>query len=254
MKAYVDPYIDKKSGVLKNKFGLKDSETLKKMESDFTSVRMMRLAESPIIGSFNFEHLCRMHEAIFRDVYEWAGSPRIVNIEKPEDALGGLSIEYAECGRIQREADAALSKMNGMQWGGLPLEQKSVRFSECMADLWKVHPFREGNTRTTVAFCCDFAESRGFAMDRMVFKDNSVYLRRALVAACAKFSDLGDLSKPEYLIRIVKDSMERGEAERTKGRTMSEWKSGIAAEKAESGGIIKPAAEKSHSGAYRGRC
>ena len=36
MKAYIDPYIDKNSGVLKNKSGLKDREALQKMELDFT--------------------------------------------------------------------------------------------------------------------------------------------------------------------------------------------------------------------------
>lgn len=80
-----------------------------------------------------------------------------------------------------------------------------------MAELWKVHPFREGNTRTTITFCCDFADSRGFCIDRDLFKKNSIYFRKALVAASAKFSDLGDLSKPEYLIQIIKDGIQRGE-------------------------------------------
>lgn len=89
-----------------------------------------------------------------------------------------------------------------------------------MAELWKVHPFREGNTRTTVTFCCDFAESKGFGLDRGLFKDNSQYMRDALVAATAKFSDIGDYSKPNYLYTIVKDGMERGAKLREKQKTV----------------------------------
>jgi len=56
--------------------------------------------------------------------------------------------------------------------------------------IWKIHPFREGNTRTTICFFCDFAESKGFPLNRELFKDNSLYFRRALVAASAIFKDL----------------------------------------------------------------
>ena len=34
-----------------------------------------------------------------------------------------------------------------------------------MADLWSIHPFREGNTRTIITFCCFYAEKEGFPLD-----------------------------------------------------------------------------------------
>lgn len=48
-------------------------------------------------------------------------------------------------------------------------------------------------------------------MDSDLFKDNAQYMRTALVAANAIFSDLGDKRKPEYLNRIVLDALERGQ-------------------------------------------
>lgn len=210
MKVYIDPYMDRKNGVLKNKKSIKNRADLEKLEADFTSIRMKQLVLKPLNGDFDFRHLCKLHEAIFQDIYEWAGSPRIINIEKPEEALGGLSVEYTECDDIQRQASMVLTKMKDILWEQLSLDETAEQFSKCMADLWKVHPFREGNTRTIITFCCDFAESKGFGLDRELFKDNSAYMRRALVAASARFSDLGDLSKPEYLIGIVKDAIQRG--------------------------------------------
>lgn len=86
----------------------------------------------------------------------------------------------------------------------------AVSFSASLAKIWKVHPFREGNTRTTVTFCCQFADHIGLNPDRKLFEDNAQYVRTALVAYNAVFKDLGDLSKPEYLIKIVEDAFERG--------------------------------------------
>lgn len=80
-----------------------------------------------------------------------------------------------------------------------------------MSDLQKVHPFREGNTRTIVTFCCHYAEKEGFSLDTDLLKDNSDYVRNALVAASATFHDIGDKSNLNYLATIIEDAIERGE-------------------------------------------
>lgn len=100
--------------------------------------------------------------------------------------------------------------MNEFQWEQASFEAKVTTFSDYMAKLWKVHPFREGNTRTIVTFCAMFIEAQGIYIDSELFKDNAEYMRDALVAASAVFSDLGDRRKPEYLYRIVEDALERG--------------------------------------------
>ncbi|MBR1559499.1 MAG: hypothetical protein IJ646_04585 [Clostridia bacterium] len=78
------------------------------------------------------------------------------------------------------------------------------------AALWKIHAFREGNTRTTIHFCCQFADEKGFPIDRQLFEDNSHYVRTALVAYNAVFSDIGDRSKKEYLEEIIRDGIASG--------------------------------------------
>ena len=64
----------------------------------------------------------------------------------------------------------------------MDLETASLEFCDSLARLWKIHPFREGNTRITVTFMCQYAEELGFCIDRKLFEDNSRYLRTALVA------------------------------------------------------------------------
>ena len=74
----------------------------------------------------------------------------------------------------------------------------------------KIHAFREGNTRTTIHFCCQFADEHGFPIDRQLFEENSHYVRTALVAYNAVFSDIGDKSQKQYLEMIIRDGIENG--------------------------------------------
>jgi len=186
-----------------------DEATFNNIEADYTSLRIKELLDNPIPSDFSLLHLCDIHRFIFQDIYEWAGKIRIINIEKSEEALSGLSVEYSDVFDIVRHCDSVLIKMKSINWDSLSNEQKAITFAECMTNLWKVHPFREGNTRTIITFCCDFADKHGFPLDRELFKEHSTYVRRALVASSAFFKDLGDKRKPEFLINFIHDAISR---------------------------------------------
>ena len=100
--------------------------------------------------------------------------------------------------------------MNRVEWEKETFDSVVVKFSDFLAELWKTHPFREGNTRTIVTFCCLFIEAQGIYIESELFKDNAAYVRNALVAASAIFHDMGGLRKPEYLYRIVEDALYQG--------------------------------------------
>jgi len=206
-----DPYLYPNSETLINLFNETDEEQFSKIEADYTSLRIKEILDNPVIGDFDLQHLCKMHGCIFQDIYEWAGKIRIINIEKAEEALSGLSVEYSDVFDIVRHSESTLLKMNSIVWDGMSSEQIAIRFVEHMTEIWKVHPFREGNTRTVITFCCDFADKHGFPLDRELFKDHSAYVRKALVAASAFFKDLGDKRKPEFLINFILDAIQRAQ-------------------------------------------
>jgi hypothetical protein len=52
-----------------------------------------------------------------------------------------------------------------------------------ISGLWQIHPFGEGNTRTTAVFTIKYLRTLGFAVDNEVFAENSYYFRNALVRA-----------------------------------------------------------------------
>lgn len=206
-----DPYLYPDSDVLKNLAGIQDWEELKNMEADYTLLRLSEIAEDESPIQFDFRTLCGLHYRIFQDVYEWAGKPRMINIEKAEVVLGEISVIYSDCFDIAKDAEEILKRANCFEWKQASFEDVVITFSDFMAELWKVHPFREGNTRTVVTFCSMFIEAQGIYIESDLFKDNATYMRNALVAANAVFDDLGDLRKPEYLYRIVQDALERGQ-------------------------------------------
>ena len=203
----LDPYVYPGTNILRNILDIHDRQMLDDAEADYVSLRLRELAENPLEGSYDVGHFAKMHKYIFQDIYEWAGKIRTINIEKEEPALGGLSIEYSDKTKIESDLSEALNKMVSRSWVNMFLEDRVKCFSEDLAAVWKTHGFREGNTRLAVTFCCQFIEAQGIPIDRTIFEKNSVYVRTALVAYSAVFHDLGDLSKKEYLERIIRDSL-----------------------------------------------
>lgn len=100
--------------------------------------------------------------------------------------------------------------MRGKSWDDMNKHETAVQFADSLAKLWQVHPFREGNTRTIITFCCQYADEIGLHLNRDLFGNNAQYVRTALVAYNAVFDDLGDLSKKEYLLKIVEDAVMGG--------------------------------------------
>ena len=205
-----DAYLYEDCDVLKNLLDIKDKSLLDEAEADFVTFRLKEIALTPLKGEYDYDHLLKMHKYIFQDIFEWAGQQRKLNIYKEEPVLGGLSIDYSDVFDIPRDSARVLGEMRKKTWNDMDLHESAIEFSDSLAKLWKVHPFREGNTRTTVTFCCQYADSVGIALDRELFEKNAQYVRTALVAYNAVFDDLGDRSKPEYLRRIVEDAISRG--------------------------------------------
>lgn len=52
-----------------------------------------------------------------------------------------------------------------------------------VSGIWQIHPFAEGNTRTTAVFTMKYLQTFGFKVDNTIFKNHSWYFRNALVRA-----------------------------------------------------------------------
>ena len=61
------------------------------------------------------------------------------------------------------------------------------------SSIWQVHPFGEGNTRTTAVFIEKYLNNMGFDINNDMFKEYSLYFRNALVR-----SNYGNIPKGIY--------------------------------------------------------
>ncbi len=149
-----DIYLYDDCDVLKNLLDIRDQKLLNDAEADYVTYRLKEIVIKPLPGAYDYDHLLRMHKYIFQDIYEWAGQQRKLNIYKEEPVLGGLSVNYSDTFDIPKDSENNLSEMRGKSWSKMDAHEAALQFSNSLARLWKVHPFREGNTRTTVTFCC----------------------------------------------------------------------------------------------------
>ena len=147
---------------------------------------------------FSTQGISQLHKLIFGDIYDWAGAFRIINISKREPLLAGKSVWYSNCDTIDKELDELWRSINRIDWSALEesmfLEQAVSWFSK----LWRIHPFREGNTRTVIALMTFFFEEYGYTIDRNYLAENAAIVRDALVFCC-----LDQASEPEHFRAIL---------------------------------------------------
>ncbi|MCI5779818.1 MAG: winged helix-turn-helix transcriptional regulator [Lentisphaeria bacterium] len=79
--------------------------------------------------------------------------------------------------------------------------------------LWQIHPFMEGNTRTTAVFTIFYLRKFGFAVDNEPFKLHSWYFRNALVRANYNNYAQGIFATTEFLERFFENLLFHGKNE-----------------------------------------
>ena len=82
-------------------------------------------------------------------------------------------------------------------------EQIVKRLATFTSRIWQVHPFGEGNTRTTALFIQKYIMYLGLKdMNNELFKDYSKYFRNALVRANYTNITKGISETDEYLVKF----------------------------------------------------
>lgn len=175
-----DPYIDSNTGVLKNLLNIKDNNKLKQVESDIVITRIHEIFKTMYFESSK-EYFLELHKYLFSDVYSFAGKYRTIEIYKQERVLAYESVEYAKPSEIDYQLNEIFEILRNTDLLSLDIEMQKDFVTSLISDLWKVHPFREGNTRTTALFIEKYLVSLGYNVDNTLFKDKSVYFRNALV-------------------------------------------------------------------------
>jgi cell filamentation protein len=183
-----DPYCYPNSSVLKNLKDLRSEEDLERFETAMTSQRADELLPA---GQLDVGHYYAIHHHLFQDVYEWAGQPRTIRIEKgtsvfcyPENIEGQMNDLFS--GLLARNHFRDLATENFVE-----------ALAGFLATLNAIHPFREGNGRTQLVFVSLIAHEAGHPL-------NLEFLREAefLAAMIASFSGDEELLQQELVHMI----------------------------------------------------
>ena len=165
-----DPYVYS-NGVLKNKLNIQNHDELKQAEADIGFLKLINV-DSVDIDLFDAELLKRIHKHIFGDIFDWAGEFRTVPLVKEEFIFPGYTIPYTHHKDIPKELKKQIHDLNSISWQRMSKEEIASVFARKIALLWKVHPFRDGNTRTFLSFSYLYAKEHGFPMDMVTFTKN----------------------------------------------------------------------------------
>ena len=210
-----DPYVYS-NGVLKNKLNIKSYEELNKAEADIGFAKLINV-DSVDIDFFDDKLLKRIHTHIFEDIFEWAGEYRTVPLVKEELVLPGCSVSYSEPSKIEKELKEKIRHLNSYAWQNMEVYKISLFFAREIALLWKVHPFRDGNTRTMLSFAFLYAKEHGFPFDIEIFTEelNRKYtdgkvlkcsIRDKFVLACL---DEEDCPEVDHLAKVFEKAINK---------------------------------------------
>lgn len=153
-----------------------------KEEADKVSSNIQELLSHRTL-TFNVVGITGTHEAIFNGVFKHAGKIRDYNISKKEFVLRGESVAYMEYDWLRRALEYDLLQERNFDYKGLSKDEIIQHFCRFTASLWEIHPFCEGNTRTTAVFLIQYLRSMGFDVNNDPFARHSWYFHNALVRA-----------------------------------------------------------------------
>lgn len=156
---------------LKNKLKITDPELLRQVEEDcFSDVAADIVNEFVRNKTFDFEFLKTLHGKLFGKVYYFAGKVRTVNITKQNS-----SIPFCYADFIEQEAERIFSDLKSKNYlEGMPKKVFVEEIAELAMNLNALHPFREGNGRTSRLFLQLLAYNAGYLLDYSLVTHNEI--------------------------------------------------------------------------------
>lgn len=145
--------------ILINKMDIKDIDLLNEYERRIVSLKLLIIDHAEFRQRFDKYRLKEIHSFLFSEIYDFAGEYREENLAKDD-------FRFASCEFIEDELDRILNPIYDLEdLKGLDEKELSDRLADIMAELNVVHPFREGNGRTTREFVREIADELGFNLD-----------------------------------------------------------------------------------------
>lgn len=189
-----------------NKLRIEDLRVLKQAETDIVTTKIkMVFRDKPFMPTVLY--FTDLHKFLFEDIYYFAGKIRKTKMYKEEALLNRLSVDYSSPEEIIPNLEYVFDRLKSTNTLEMNDQELTVFVSDVLVDLWKTHPFREGNTRTCLVFLRLLLHSYGIHFNEDFFKNKNTYdyMRSALVAASFEAEDMNIKRNYSYVHRIIGD-------------------------------------------------
>ncbi len=174
------------------------------LECDFVSTRIVELLDENYF-ELSVDYLKYVHRYLFQDVYEFAGEFRKIDFSKHEKILNNDSVAYGDCKTLKESLEYDISLEKEKNYKDMNVVEVIKNIAKFSSSIWQVHPFREGNTRTTALFIEKYLISLGHEVDNTLFKDKSIYFRNALVRSNYFNNYLNIKEDSSYLVKFYEN-------------------------------------------------
>lgn len=173
-------------------------------EADQVSANITKILSSNTLD-FSAKGYISLHRRIFAGVFKHAGKVRDYDISKKEWILNGDTVHYLNWEDLHRALDYDIEQERRFSYKGLNTDQLIQHITRFVSDIWQIHAFGEGNTRTTAVFAILYLRDLGYKVENDMFAQHSWYFRNALVRANYRNAVDGIDYAPEYLERFFRN-------------------------------------------------
>lgn len=196
--------LDELDGIITSYYKNKPSESERVEEADKVSIRIGKIISE---NSFTFTvgQLLSIHKTLFDGILANAGKLRGYNFSKKEWVLDGDSVTYGDYRDLEMTLQYDFDLERKFKYKGLSIDEIIGHLAIFVSNLWQIHVFEEGNTRTTAVFFIKYLRSLGFDVTNDAFAKNAWYFRNSLVRANYNNISKGVFEDYTYVIKFLRN-------------------------------------------------
>ena len=173
-------------------------------EADKISIRIARTISEDYF-TFTVGQLLSIHRILFEGILDHPGQLRTYNFSKKEWVLDGASVIYGDYRELEAILQYDFEIEKRFDYSKLSMDEIIEHLAIFIANLWQIHVFEEGNTRTTAVFTIKYLRSLGFDVTNDTFAKNAWYFRNSLVRANYTNLQKGIHEDRAYLIKFLRN-------------------------------------------------
>ena len=146
------------------------------------SIRIAKIISDDAF-TFTVGQLLTIHKELFDGIIDNAGELRTYNFTKKEWVLDGASVTYGDYRELSQTLQYDFNVEKNFDYSKLSMDEVINHLAIFISNLWQIHIFSEGNTRTTAVFFIKYLRKLGFDVTNNTFSKNAWYFRNSLVRA-----------------------------------------------------------------------